>query len=77
MRYEANRLRTDTICKYAVLTQPLRHCAFKFVGTNDVGPQWTFIFPNVQLSPSAALVLAFMVEPEAANSMPATQLGAN
>src|SRR3974390_210354 len=38
-----------------VLTEPLRKCAFKFVGTNDVGPQWTFIFPVVTLTPTGSL----------------------
>lgn len=27
----------------------------KFVGTNEVGPKWTFEFPNVEFIPSAAL----------------------
>lgn len=29
--------------------------AVKFVGTNEVGPKWTFELPNVEFIPSAAL----------------------
>jgi hypothetical protein len=29
--------------------------AVKFVGTNEVGPKWTFEFPKVEFIPSAAL----------------------
>ena len=38
-----------------IFTEPLRKCAFKFVGTNSVGPQWTFEFPVVVLTPTGAL----------------------
>lgn len=29
--------------------------AVKFVGTNEVGPKWTYEFPRVEFAPSAAL----------------------
>lgn len=29
--------------------------AVKFVGTNEVGPKWTFTFPKVEFAPSSAL----------------------
>jgi hypothetical protein len=38
-----------------ILQEPLKACAIKFVGTNDVGPQWSFEFPICRLMPSAAL----------------------
>lgn len=36
---------------------PLVRGAFKFVGTNSIGPQWTIEFPLVQLTPNKAINL--------------------
>jgi hypothetical protein len=41
----------------AILQQPLIYAAFKFVGTNTVGPQWTYEFPVCLLTPSKAINL--------------------
>jgi len=38
-----------------IMTAPLRGCAIKFVGTNDIGPKWSLTFPICTLTPSAAL----------------------
>lgn len=36
-------------------TNPLQYAAFEFFGTNAVGPQWSYTFPLVILSPSKAV----------------------
>jgi len=36
---------------------PQIFASFKFVGTNTIGPQWTFTMPLVQLSPQKAIDL--------------------
>lgn len=36
---------------------PLIRGAFRFIGTNSVGPKWTIDFPLVQLTPSKAVSL--------------------
>lgn len=38
-----------------ILTNSAQEAAVKFVGANDVGPQWSFEFPSVSFTPSAAL----------------------
>lgn len=38
-----------------ILTNSAIEAAVKFVGANDVGPQWSFEFPSVSFTPSAAL----------------------
>lgn len=40
-----------------MFSTPLLRGAFKFVGTNSVGPQWTFEFPLCQFSPNKAVSL--------------------
>lgn len=40
-----------------MFTSPLIYAAFKFVGTNVVGPQWTINFPLVIFSPNRAISL--------------------
>jgi hypothetical protein len=40
-----------------VLGTPVIYGSVKFVGTNDIGPLWTVIFPLVKLSPSKAISL--------------------
>jgi hypothetical protein len=44
----------DTI---TIFSNPVIYGSVKFVGTNDIGPNWTVIFPLVKLSPSKALSL--------------------
>lgn len=38
-----------------ILSEDVITAAIRFVGTNDVGPKWTYDFPEVQFRPSAAL----------------------
>lgn len=40
-----------------MFSQPLLYAAIKFVGTNDVGPKWTIIFPQCTISPQNAISL--------------------
>jgi hypothetical protein len=40
-----------------ILGTPVIYGAVKFVGTNDIGPNWTVVFPLVKLSPSKAISL--------------------
>lgn len=40
-----------------MFSTPIIRGAFKFVGTNVVGPQWTFEFPLVQLTPNKVVSL--------------------
>jgi hypothetical protein len=40
-----------------ILGTPVIYGAVKFVGTNDIGPNWTIEFPLVKLSPSKAISL--------------------
>jgi hypothetical protein len=40
-----------------MFTQPLLYAAVKFVGTNDVGPKWTFEFPQCTITPQSAISL--------------------
>jgi hypothetical protein len=40
-----------------ILGTPVIYGAVKFVGTNDIGPNWTITFPLVKLSPSKAISL--------------------
>lgn len=44
----------DTI---QIFANPVIYASVKFVGTNDIGPIWTVVFPLVRLSPSKALSL--------------------
>src|SRR5260370_22671727 len=37
--------------------QPLYYAAIKFVGPNVAGPQWTFTFPLVIITPNKAMSL--------------------
>lgn len=38
-----------------ILTNNAQEAAVKFIGANSVGPQWSFEFPSVSFTPSAAL----------------------
>jgi hypothetical protein len=38
-----------------ILTNNSQSAAVKFVGANDVGPQWSFEFPSVSFTPSGTL----------------------
>jgi hypothetical protein len=40
-----------------ILANPVIYGSVKFVGTNDIGPQYTVILPLVKLSPSKAISL--------------------
>ena len=40
-----------------IFANPVIYGAVKFVGTNDIGPNWTVEFPLVKLSPNKALSL--------------------
>jgi hypothetical protein len=40
-----------------IFSNPVIYGSVKFVGTNDIGPIWTVIFPLVKLSPSKAVSL--------------------
>jgi hypothetical protein len=40
-----------------ILGTPVIYGAVQFVGTNDIGPNWTITFPLVKLSPSKAISL--------------------
>jgi hypothetical protein len=44
----------DTI---EIFANPTIYGSVKFVGTNDIGPIWTVVFPLVKISPSKALGL--------------------
>jgi hypothetical protein len=41
----------------SILSQPLVYASFKFVSTNIVGPQWTYLFPLCLFTPSKAISL--------------------
>jgi hypothetical protein len=41
----------------SILSHPLIYAAFKFVSTNIVGPQWTYVFPLCIFTPSKAISL--------------------
>jgi len=41
----------------SMFSQPLIYAAVKFTGTNDVGPKWSFEFPQCTISPQAAISL--------------------
>lgn len=40
-----------------MFSQPLIYAAIKFTGTNDVGPKWSFEFPQCTISPQNAIQL--------------------
>ncbi len=40
-----------------IFSNPVIYGSVKFVGTNDIGPIWTVVFPLVKLSPNKALSL--------------------
>lgn len=40
-----------------MFSNPLFYAAIKFTGTNDVGPKWTFEFPQCTITPAAAIQL--------------------
>jgi hypothetical protein len=41
----------------SILSEPLIYASFKFVSTNVVGPQWTYIFPLCLFTPNKAMSL--------------------
>lgn len=43
------------IVSIEMLTNNAQEAQVKFVGTNSVGPQWTFEFPSVSFTPSGTL----------------------